>query len=232
MKRKRGKTGCRCSNKTSKFMYTSPAPIQEWKKHWIFPPHPRYLRLALLQVWGWTQSLYQANYADSNPLSNAFWNSWKLQNEKGFIWLKHLPYSKKFICFTTLQLNCICSHPDCTVETGWQQKPHKHFVAWQLQWAVNWDSASRGHYKIGYISPRTSHKLELPAPWDEPLLKILDKVPEWRYTCWKTACSVQDHAVKENGCEQTVSKWLSKTVWLSGFSTLFIKDVFHNAEES
>lgn len=56
-----------------------PTQTQEWEMD--FPPHPRYLRLALLQQGCHTGSPYQANYSFSNPLS-ALQNGWKLQDKK------------------------------------------------------------------------------------------------------------------------------------------------------
>lgn len=154
---------------------------------WIFPPHPRYLRLAVLQLGGWTWSPYQANYSCSNPLLSALQNGWKLQDKNGFPWLRQLSHSKEFFCSMTLQFNLVCSHPDSAVEMGWEQ--NWHIVPLQLQRAVSWDPASRGH-KIGNVSLQSSHKLEVIAPWFKLLLKFLGQVSGWRYTCWeKFLCS-------------------------------------------
>lgn len=59
-----------------------PTQTQEWEIDFFL--HPRYLRLAFLQLGGWTGSPYQANYSCSSPLLSALQNGWKLQDKKGF----------------------------------------------------------------------------------------------------------------------------------------------------
>lgn len=103
---------------------------------------------------------------------------------------------------STLQFNVSLFTFNSTMEIRWQQKPHS------MQLSI-WDPASEVNTKLGLsVNLWTSYKL----------LKILNKALEWRHACRETASSVWDPAVKENGCEQPVSNWWSKTWWSNAFT--------------
>lgn len=172
--------------------------IRNGKSNVFFSPPLRYWRLAPLQVGGCTWSLFQPSYSIFNSLS--FKMARNLKTRKDSCDLSTFPTVRSSFA-SWLRFNVGLFTSSSTMEIRWQQKPHSGTAAQHL------GPCFRGQYETGAVNLWTSYKL----------LKILNKALERRYACRERPSSVWDPTVKENGCEQPVSNWLSKTRQLHAF---------------